>query len=115
MLYRIVYDYNMFNLTNRRKKMLDTTINLKDHYGRPTEFALTIAMEGIQSEVLRFWEKIENDEETGEKKRYLQALFNLNNKLVEKYNKSGGDATGYYMEWVKGKPYSTGLAGLIDY
>ena len=83
MLYRIVYDYNMFNLTNRRKKMLDTTINLKDHYGRPTEFALTIAMEGIQSEVLRFWEKIENDEVTGEKKRYLQALFNLNNKLVE--------------------------------
>jgi hypothetical protein len=55
MLYRIVYDYNMFNLTNRRKKMLDATINLKDHYGRPTEFALTIAMEGIQSEVLRFW------------------------------------------------------------
>ena len=115
MLYRIVYDYNMFNLTNRRKKMLDTTINLKEPYGRPTEFALTIAMEGIQSEVLRFWEKIENDEVTGEKKRYLQALFNLNNKLVEKYNKSGGDATGYYMEWVEGKPYSTGLAGLIDY
>ena len=34
---------------------------------------------------------------------------------LKKYNKSGGEATGYYMEWVKGNPYSTGLAGLIDY
>ena len=90
-------------------------LKLKDQYGRPSEFALTVAMEGIKNEIIKIKDKIENDEVTGEKKRYLQALFNLNNKLVEKYNKSGGDATGYYMEWVKGKPYSTGLAGLIDY
>ena len=79
MLYRIVYDYNMFNLTNRRKKML----NLKDQYGRPSEFALTVAMEGIKNEIIKIKDKIENDEITGDKKKYLQALFNLNNKLVD--------------------------------
>jgi len=103
MLYRIVYDYNMFNLTNRRKKML----NLKDQYGRPSEFALTVAMEGIKNEIIKIKDKIENDEITGDKKKYLQALFNLNNKLVNEYGKKGGDASGYWLEFEEDKndPY----------
>lgn len=108
----------LIKLNNKNKQkgnnMTYETTDLKGHYGKPSEFALTIAMEGITSEVVNFWEKVQNDEIVGEKKKYLQALFNLNNKLVEKYNAKGGDATGYYMEWVDGKPYSVALSGLID-
>ena len=89
-------------------------IKLEEHYGTPSEFALSFTMEAIKSEVVSFWEKVQNDEIVGEKKKYLQALFNLNNKLVKKYNSKGGDATGYYMEWVDGKPYSVSLSGLIN-
>ena len=89
-------------------------IKLEEHYGKPSEFALSFTMEAIKSEVVSFWEKVQNDEIIGEKKKHLQALFNLNNKLVEKYNSKGGDATGYYMEWVDGKPYSVSLSGLIN-
>ena len=89
--------------------------DLKGHYGKPSEFALTHALEGINSQVINFWEKVQNGEISGVKKKYLQALFNLNNELVEKYNANGGDATGYYMEWDNnGKPYSVSLSGLID-
>ena len=63
--------------------------NLKEQYGRPSEFALTIAMEGIKNEIIKIKEQIDNDEFIGDKKKYLQALFNLNNKLVEQYNKKG--------------------------
>ena len=95
--------------------MNNETTNLKNHYGKPLEFALTIALEGIVSQVVNFWEQVQNDEIVGEKKKYLQALFNLNNELVEKYNAKGGDASGYYMEWDNnGKPYSVSLSGLID-
>ena len=87
--------------------------NLKEHYGNPTEFALTIAMEGIKNEIIRIQDEISNDEIVGDKKKYLQALFNLNNKLVEKYNAKGGDATGYYLEFEKGKPNSVAISGLI--
>ena len=83
--------------------------NLKEHYGNPTEFALTIAMEGIKNEIIRIQDEISNDEIVGDKKKYLQALFNLNNKLVEKYNKKGGDATGYYVEFVDNKASSISL------
>jgi hypothetical protein len=68
----------------------------------------------LNHEVVSFWEKVQNDEIVGEKKKYLQALFNLNNKLVEKYNSKFGDATGYYMEWVDEKPYSVSLSRLIN-
>lgn len=94
--------------------MFNEKTDLKGHYGKPSEFALTTALEGIVSQVVNFWDKVQNDEIVGEKKKYLQALFNLNNELVEKYNANGGDATGYYMEWVEGKPYSVSLSGLID-
>ena len=87
--------------------------NLKEHYGNPTEFALTIAMEGIKNEIIRIQDEISNDEIVGDKKKYLQALFNLNNKLVEKYNAKGGDATGYYLEFEKYKPNSVAISGLI--
>ena len=87
--------------------------NLKEHYGNPTEFALTIAMEGIKNEIIRIQDEISNDEIVGDKKKYLQALFNLNNKLVEKYNAKGGDATGYYLEWADNKPDSVAISGLI--
>ena len=69
--------------------------NLKEHYGRPSEFALTIAMEGIKNEIIRIQDEISNDEIVGDKKKYLQALFNLNNKLVEKYNAKGE----YVLSW----------------
>jgi|TARA_X000000950_G_C13350846_1_gene432410 hypothetical protein len=75
--------------------------NLKEQYGRPSEFAMTIAMEGIKNEIIKFKEQIENDEIVGEKKKYLQALFDLNNKLVNEYGKKGGDATGYWLEFEK--------------
>ena len=58
-------------------------------------------------------DEIENGEVVGDKKKYIQALFNLNNKLVEKYNSKGGDATGYYLEWADNKPDSVAIAGLI--
>ena len=45
--------------------------NLKEQYGRPSEFAMTIAMEGIKNEIIKFKEQIENDEIVGEKKKYL--------------------------------------------
>ena len=57
--------------------------NLKEHYGNPTEFALTIAMEGIKNEIIRIQDEISNDEIVGDKKKYLQALFNLNNKYFD--------------------------------
>ena len=28
-------------------------LNLKDQYGRPSDFALTIAMEGIKNEIIK--------------------------------------------------------------
>ena len=87
--------------------------NLKEHYGNPTEFALTIAMEGIKNEIIRIQDEISNDEIVGDKKKYLQALFNLNNKLVEKYNPKGGDATVYYQEFENDKPNSVAISGLI--
>ncbi len=87
--------------------------NLKEHYGRPSEFALTIAMEGIKNEIIRIQDEISNNEIVGDKKKYLQALFNLNNKLVEKYNAKGGDATGYYLEFEDDKPNSVAISGLI--
>ena len=87
--------------------------NLKEHYGNPTEFALTIAMEGIKNEIIRIQDEISNDEIVGDKKKYLQALFNLNNKLVEKYNAKGGDSTGYYLEFEDNKPNSVAISGLI--
>ena len=86
-----------------------TKVNLKEQYGTPSEFALTIAMEGIKKEIIRIQNDIANEEIVGDKKKYLQALFNLNNKLVEKYNKKGGDATGYYVEFVDNKASSISL------
>jgi len=90
-----------------------TKVNLKEQYGTPSEFALTIAMEGIKKEIIRIQNDIANEEIVGDKKKYLQALFNLNNKLVEKYNAKGGDATGYYLEFEKDKPNSVAISGLI--
>ena len=40
-------------------------------------------------------------------------MMNLNNKLVEKYNAKGGDATGYYLEFEDDKPNSVAISGLI--
>ena len=110
-----------FNVSDLKTKLIDTnyiginmeTYNLKDQYGNPTEFALTVAMEGIKKELIRIQDEIENGEVVGDKKKYIQALFNLNNKLVEKYNSKGGDATGYYLEWEDNKPDSVAIAGLI--
>ena len=33
-------------------------IKLEEHYGKPSEFALTFTMEAIKSEVVDFWEKL---------------------------------------------------------
>ncbi len=87
--------------------MKNEKTNLQEQYGKPSEFALTIAMEGIKNEIIKIKDQIENDELVGDKKKYLQALFNLNNKLVEQYNKKGGDATGYHLEFEEDKndPY----------
>ena len=87
--------------------------NLKEHYGKPSEFALTIAMEGIKNEIIKIQDQIDNDQIIGDKKKYLQALFNLNNKMVEKYNSKGGDATGYWLEFEKDKPDSVAISGLV--
>ena len=83
--------------------MKNEKTNLQEQYGKPSEFALTIAMEGIKNEIIQ----IKNNKLVGDKKKYLQALFNLNNKLVEQYNKKGGDATGYHLEFEEDKndPY----------
>ena len=101
----------LLTINTRDNKMTKT--NLKDHYGSPAEFALTIAMEGIKNEIIKLQDEIDNNKIEGEKKKYLQALFNLNNDLVEKYNAKGGDATGYYLEWEEKKPGSVAIAGLI--
>ena len=50
-----------FNVSDLKTKLIDTnyigidmeTYNLKDQYGNPTEFALTVAMEGIKKELIR--------------------------------------------------------------
>ena len=77
-------------------------------YGTPTEFALTQALEGLKHQYLILKDEIEGGVLVGSKKKYLQALFNLNNKLVEQYNKYG-DATGYYLEWNGINPHSVAL------
>ena len=74
---------------------------------------LYLLLISIKKELIRIQDEIENGEVVGDKKKYLQALFNLNNKLVEKYNSKGGDATGYYLEWEDNKPDSVAIAGLI--
>jgi hypothetical protein len=91
----------LLTINKRDNKMKKT--NLKDQYGRPAEFALTIAMEGIKNEVIKLKDQIANDEIEGEKKKYLQALFDLNNELINKYDSMGGDSTGYYLEFEKDK------------
>ena len=95
-------------LTNKGEKMY--SYNLRDQYETPSEFALTIAMEGIKKEIIRIKDEISNEEIVGDKKKYLQALINLNNKLVEKYNKKGGDATGYYLEFIDNDIQSVALS-----
>ena len=77
------------------------------------EFKLIIQVNGKVRGSLELPTKISNNEIVGDKKKYLQALFNLNNKLVEKYNAKGGDATGYYLEFEDDKPYSVAISGLI--
>ena len=81
--------------------------NFKD-YGTTKEFAITMALEGIKHQIIILQDEIDNEEIVGSKKKYLQALFNLNNKLVEQYNKNG-DATGYYLEWSGINPSSVAL------
>jgi|TARA_Y100000294_G_scaffold46300_1_gene42960 hypothetical protein len=81
--------------------------NFKE-YGTPKQFAITMALEGIKNQIIILQDEIDNEEIVGSKKKYLQALFNLNNKLVEQYNKNG-DATGYYLEWNGINPNSVAL------
>ena len=81
--------------------------NFKE-YGTPKQFAITMALEGIKHQIIILQDEIDNEEIVGSKKKYLQALFNLNNKLVEQYNKYG-DATGYYLEWNGINPHSVAL------
>ena len=94
--------------------MKNEKTNLQEQYGKPSEFALTIAMEGIKNEIIKIREQIEKDEFIGDKKKYLQALFNLNNKLVEQYNKKGGDATGYHLEFEEDKNDPYKIANFYD-
>jgi len=100
----------MFNKLINIKSGEDTMnekLNLKEHYGRPSEFALSVAMEGIKNEIIKIKEQIDNDEIVGDKKKYLQALFDFNNKLVDQYASKGGDASGYWLEFEEDKndPY----------
>ncbi len=60
-------------------------------------------MEGIKNEIIKLKEQIDNEEIVGEKKKYLQALFNLNNKMIADYDSKGGDATGYHLEFEEDK------------
>ena len=90
-------------INNLTKGYEMSKINLKEQYGRPSEFALTIAMEGIKNEIIKLKEQIDNEEIVGEKKKYLQALFNLNNKMIADYDSKGGDATGYHLEFEEDK------------
>ena len=45
--------FNKLININTGEKTMNEKINLKDHYGRPSEFALTIAMEGIKNEIIK--------------------------------------------------------------
>ena len=83
---------------------MDNNISI---YGTPTEFALTQALEGLKHQYLILKDEIENGEIVGNKKKYLHALIKLNNKLVDAYNKKGGDATGYFMEFEKDNSVSS--------
>jgi len=99
--------FNKLININTGEKTMNEKVNLKEQYGRPSEFALTIAMEGIKNEIIKLKEQIENGEIVGDKKKYLQALFNLNNKMISEYDSMGGDSTGYYLEFEEDKndPY----------
>tara|TARA_R110001592_G_scaffold173935_1_gene412655 strand:- start:827 stop:1174 length:348 start_codon:yes stop_codon:yes gene_type:complete len=90
-------------INNLTKGYTMTKVNLKEQYGRPSEFALTLAMEGIKNEIIKLKEQIDNEEIVGDKKKYLQALFNLNNKMIADYDSKGGDATGYHLEFEEDK------------
>ena len=76
-------------------------------YGTPSEFAITQTLEGLKHQYLILKDEIEDGEIVGNKKKYLQALIKLNNKLVDEYNKKGGDATGYIMEFEKDNSISS--------
>ena len=49
-------------INNLTKGYKMSKVNLKEQYGRPSEFALTIAMEGIKNEIIKLKEQIENGE-----------------------------------------------------
>jgi len=83
---------------------MDNNISI---YGTPTEFALTQALEGLKHQYLILKDEIEGGVLVGSKKKYLQALIKLNNKLVDDFNKKGGDATGYFMEFEKDNSVSS--------